>query len=220
MARWSVCTAAARQLRRAVACLRDRSASRPRSICRLTASPAAALGPVQGSSAQPRASGWFWGLVHFPKARLRPWPRLETGPTQDWMRPPCTQQPGLVLALRRPLNSGVLPMPPGSPSDPGSVTKAGKATLLRSRPWLCRRTGSAMGRGHGVGGAGDVCLSRLLLGSSLASQRSVPGGPAPPSAPCHAGLPPSRTRWSALPVPPSGLTWPGRLLSGLPCTTH
>lgn len=154
MARRSVCTAAAcldrgsrahGELRGAVACLGDRT--RPTS--RRMASPAAAPGPVQGSSAQPPASGRFWGLVDVPKARIPSWPRLETGPPQDWTRPLCAQQPGLVLALRRPLNSGVLPTPPGSPSDPGSVTKAGKATLLRSGPSPCGPTGSATGRGHG-----------------------------------------------------------------------
>ena len=204
-------------------CLRGRSDSWPHSASRRMASPTAAPGPVQGSSAQPPASGRFWGLVDVPKARMPPWARLETGPTQDWTRPLCAQQPGSVLALRRPLNSGVLPVPPGSPLDPGSVTKARKATLLRSGPWLCRRTGSATGQGHGgrcrARGAGDTCLSRLLLGSSPALQRSVPGGPAPQSTPCSAGRAPTRTQWPALPAPLFGLTWPGHLLSGPPCTT-
>ena len=75
--------------------------SRPHSASRRTASPTAAPGPVQGSSAQPPASGQFWGLVDVPKARIPPWPRLETGPTQDWTCPLCAQQPGFVLALRK-----------------------------------------------------------------------------------------------------------------------
>ena len=108
--------------------------SRPHPTFRRTASPAATPGPFQGSSAQHRASRRFRGLVDVSKAKLRLWPRLETGPTQDWMRPLCAQQPGLVLTPSRCLDAGVLPTPPGSPSRPSSVTKARKATLLRSGP--------------------------------------------------------------------------------------
>lgn len=107
--------------------------SQPHPVSRRTAFPAAIPVPVQGSSAQHQASRRFWGLGDVSKVRLRPWPQLETGPSQDWMRPLCAQQPGLVLILHRSLDAGVLPMPPGSPSHPGLVTMAWKATFLRSR---------------------------------------------------------------------------------------
>ena len=173
-------------------CLRGRSDSWPHSASRRMASPTAAPGPVQGSSAQPPASGRFWGLVDVPKARMPPWARLETGPTQDWTRPLCAQQPGSVLALRRPLNSGVLPVPPGSPLDPGSVTKARKATLLRSGPWLCRRTGSATGQGHG-GMSGEGSWRHLPVSTSpriqprLAALRPRWAGSSVHALQCRAG---------------------------------
>ena len=171
--------------------------SRPRPACRRTASPAAAPGPFQGSSAQHRASRRFRGLVDVSKAKPRPWPRLETGPTQDWMSPLCAQQPGLVLIPRRSLDAGVLPMPPGSPSRPGSVTKARKATLLRSRP----SPADAPGRVHRPGAQVELVTSACP---------DFPPDPAPPrSAPSRVGrlLPPG-----GQPSLPRRSAWPALLL--------
>ena len=121
--------------------------SRPRPACRRTASPAAAPGPFQGSSAQHRASRRFRGLVDVSKAKPRPWPRLETGPTQDWMSPLCS-------AARPRANSAQIPRrrsPPHASREPlpSRLGHQGPEGHPPEEPALaCGCTRSLTGRGH------------------------------------------------------------------------
>lgn len=218
MARRGVCTAAAcldrgsrahGELRGAAACLRDRT--RPTS--RRMASPAAAPGPVQGSSAQPPASGRFWGLVDVPKARIPPWPRLETGP------PPGLDASPLRSAARPRAGSAQTPQlrsPPHASREPlGSrLSHQGREGHPPEEWALALRTHWVS---DGPGTRGELATSACLDFSS---------DPAPPrSAQSPVGwlLRPRLVVPGSPPPGPGGplsLTWPGSLLSGPPCTTH